>query len=163
MIAPKMATEMPAAMIVSMPVPSQTIKKEERARISGDCLKRRETAPKFQTTGGCTIKSVAAERLTRATRKTDDRFSQRDTDMGKQGTLGYHADKAGDDTGRTGEKKLSMIWKSANNSQTVRKKKQHKKSGQSGRNDDGVCGQAGKAAGRTVFGQLFSLDSSSQI
>ena len=24
--------------------------------------------------------------------------------MGKQGTLGYHADKAGDDTGRAGEK-----------------------------------------------------------
>ncbi len=44
--------------------------KEGRARISGDCLKRRETAPKFQTTGGCTIKSVAAERLTRATRKS---------------------------------------------------------------------------------------------
>ena len=42
--------------------------------------------------------------------------------MGKQGTLGDHADKAGDDTGRTGEKKLSMIWKSANNPQTVRKR-----------------------------------------
>ena len=122
MIAPKMATEMPAAMIVSMPVPSQTIKRGASADF-GRLFKTTRNGSKISDNRRLYHKSVAVERLTRATRKKLITVSvnvipiwvnreRSETMRTKQATTREGLEK----------KKLSMIWKSANNSQTVRKR-----------------------------------------